>query len=80
MRDFNLTHIPDLTERYPEGFGGVDMYSMDMYYEDYYIDDFPSDYEVRGDNYYDADDLDKAKELQREHGGIIFKYNPEIGD
>ena len=26
MRDYNLTHIPDLTERYPEGFGGVDMY------------------------------------------------------
>ena len=27
MRDFNLTHIPDLTERYPEGFGGIDMYA-----------------------------------------------------
>jgi len=25
MRDYNLTYIPDLTERYPEGFGGVDM-------------------------------------------------------
>lgn len=25
MRDFNLTYIPDLTERFPEGFDGVDM-------------------------------------------------------
>ncbi len=25
MRDFNMTYIPDLTERYPEGFDGVDM-------------------------------------------------------
>ena len=25
MRDYNMTYIPDLTERYPEGFGGVDM-------------------------------------------------------
>lgn len=82
MRDFNLTHIPDLTERYPEGFDGVDMYSMnmDMYYEDYYIDDFPRNYEVRGDKYYGADDLEEAKELQREHGGVIYKYNPETGD
>ena len=36
MRDFNLTHIPDLTERYPEGFGGVDMYAgYDPEYELY---------------------------------------------
>lgn len=27
MRDYNMTYIPDLTERYPEGFGGVDMYA-----------------------------------------------------
>lgn len=26
MRDFNLTYIPDLTERFPEGFDGVDMF------------------------------------------------------
>lgn len=36
MRDFNLTHIPDLTERYPEGFDGVDMYAgYDPEYELY---------------------------------------------
>ena len=27
MRDYNMTYIPDLTERYPEGFGGVDMFA-----------------------------------------------------
>lgn len=26
MRDFAMSYIPDLTERFPEGFGGVDMY------------------------------------------------------
>lgn len=33
MRDFNMTYIPDLTERFPEGFNGVDLtpYRYDEY-------------------------------------------------
>lgn len=33
MRDFNTPYIPDLTQRYPEGFGGVDRYTDFMYLE-----------------------------------------------
>ena len=49
MRDFVLTSIPDLTQRFPEGFGGVDMtpgnYIGPLPYDGWFDDYDPEDYE-----------------------------------
>ena len=75
-----MDYIPDITERFPEGFGGVDMtngYRNDDLFD---TEDMPSDYEVTwwdGDKRYasGANTLEEAQELAKQHKGTIRKYN-----
>ncbi|MBO5609108.1 MAG: hypothetical protein J5929_01870 [Eubacterium sp.] len=81
-------HIPDITERFPEGFGGVDM--TDRYfplkgtsgYSDIYSEynDLPSEYIVEGSGTetrrYSTDDWEKVKSITKEmNNPVIWKYN-----